>query len=65
VAARVLLHLAHRLRTGRPLLSDLWLLPVRDALLCWIWCRSFSTSHVTWRGQEFDVGRDGVMRPLG
>jgi len=65
VTARVLLHLAHRLRTGRALWSDLWLLPVRDALLCWIWCRSFSTSHVTWRGQEFDVGRDGVMRPLG
>jgi ceramide glucosyltransferase len=65
VAARLLLHLVHRLRSGRAVWSDLWLVPMRDALLCWIWCRSFSTSHVTWRGQEFDVGRDGVMRPLG
>jgi ceramide glucosyltransferase len=65
VAARLLLHLVHRLCSGRAMWSDLWLVPMRDALLCWIWCRSFSTSHVTWRGQEFDVGRDGVMRPLG
>jgi len=62
--ARLVLHFVHRLRDDRALVSDLWLLPVRDVLICWVWCRSFFTSHVTWRGKEFDVGSDGVMRPL-
>jgi ceramide glucosyltransferase len=64
VAARLVLHFAHRIRDRRVSLSDLWLLPVRDALICWIWCRSFFTSRVTWRGSEFDVDADGVMHPL-
>jgi ceramide glucosyltransferase len=63
-AARLMLHLVHRPRKGLALLSDLWLLPVRDLLLCWAWFRAFSGTHITWRGQEFDVGVDGVMRPL-
>jgi ceramide glucosyltransferase len=62
LAARLVLHCAHRLRGDRPFLSDLWLLPVRDLLICWVWCRSFFTSRVTWRGNEFDVDPDGVMR---
>jgi ceramide glucosyltransferase len=62
--ARLVLHFVHRLRDERAPVSDLWLLPARDLLICWVWCRSFFTSHVTWRGNEFDVGADGVMRPL-
>jgi ceramide glucosyltransferase len=62
--ARLVLHFVHRLRDGRPPVSDLWLLPVRDLLIFWVWCRTFFTSHVTWRGNEFDVDADGVMRPL-
>jgi ceramide glucosyltransferase len=62
--ARLVLHFVHRLRDDRAPVSDLWLLPARDVLICWVWCRSFFTSHVTWRGNEFDVGSDGVMRPL-
>jgi ceramide glucosyltransferase len=62
--ARMALHFVHRLRDDRAPLSDFWLLPARDVLICWVWCRSFFTSHVTWRGTEFDVGADGVMRPL-
>jgi ceramide glucosyltransferase len=62
--ARLVLHFVHRLRDDRAPVSDLWLLPVRDVLICWVWCRSFFTSHVTWRGNEFAVGSDGVMRPL-
>jgi len=62
--ARMALHFAHRLRDDRGPLSDFWLLPARDLLICWVWCRSFFTSHVTWRGNEFDVDADGVMRPL-
>ena len=64
VLARLVLHFVHRLRDERAPLSDLWLLPARDLLICWVWCRSFFTSHVTWRGNEFDVDADGVMRPL-
>jgi ceramide glucosyltransferase len=64
MVARLMLHFVHRLRSGRPLLSDLWLLPVRDVLICWIWCRSFFSSRIKWRGSEFDVGADGVMRRL-
>ena len=62
--ARLVLHFVHRLRDDRPAASDLWLLAARDVLICWVWGRSFFTSHVTWRGIEFDVGSDGVMRPL-
>jgi ceramide glucosyltransferase len=60
--ARVALHFAHRLRGERPLLADLWLLPARDLLLCWVWWRTFFTSRITWRGSEFDVDAHGIMR---
>jgi ceramide glucosyltransferase len=64
LVARLALHFAHRLRGERPLLADLWLLPARDVLICWVWWRSFFTSRITWRGSEFDVGDDGIMRKL-
>jgi ceramide glucosyltransferase len=60
--ARLGVHLAHRLHAPRSALKDLWLIPVRDLLLCWVWARSFSASRVTWRGSEFDVDVNGVMR---
>src|SRR5450631_3308999 len=50
---RLAFHFAPRIPGKRSLFADLWLLPVRDMLLCWIWCRSFFTSRVTWRGNEF------------
>jgi ceramide glucosyltransferase len=59
---RLGLHFAHRLGGERPVLSDIWLLPVRDLLLCWVWCRSFFVSRLTWRDREFDVDVDGVIR---
>jgi ceramide glucosyltransferase len=62
LVARVALHFAHRLRGERPLLADLWLLPARDLLLCWVWWRTFFTSRITWRGSEFDVDAHGIMR---
>ena len=64
VIARLTLHFMHRPRSGWPLLSDLWLLPLRDLLICYIWCRSFFTSRVFWRGHEFGVDADGIMRRL-
>ena len=59
---RLLLHFASR--SDRPWFSDVWLLPVRDLLLCWIWYRSFSVSRITWRGIEFDVDPNGSLRRL-
>jgi ceramide glucosyltransferase len=64
VVARLALHFVHRLHSDRPVLADFWLLPARDLLICWIWCRSFFGSRITWRGIEFDVGTDGIMRRL-
>jgi ceramide glucosyltransferase len=62
VAARLALHVIHRLRGGSSILSDLWLVPARDLLLSWIWCRSFANSSIIWRGNEFDVDAHGMMR---
>ena len=64
VVTRLALHLVHRLRGGRSLFADLWLLPARDLLICWVWCRSFFTSRFTWRGIDFGVDSDGIMRKL-
>ncbi|MGA2188641.1 MAG: bacteriohopanetetrol glucosamine biosynthesis glycosyltransferase HpnI [Steroidobacteraceae bacterium] len=64
VLVRLAFHLAPRIQGKRALFADLWLLPVRDLLLCWMWWRSFFTSRVTWRGNEFDVDADGFMRRL-
>jgi ceramide glucosyltransferase len=64
VAARLALHLEHRIRDRRSLFADLWLLPARDLLICWVWCRSFFTSRFTWRGSDFHVGADGIMRKV-
>jgi len=61
LTARFGLYIAHRVRDVRPLFSDLWLLPLRDLLLCWVWVRSFFTSRITWRGGEFDVDANGIM----
>ena len=64
VVTRVAVHLAHRLRRRWPILADLWLIPWRDLLLCWVWCKSLFTSRITWRGNEFDVDAEGVMHRL-
>jgi ceramide glucosyltransferase len=61
VMARLALHFLNRLRGDRPPLREFWLLPARDLLMCWAWGRSFFTTRVTWRGNEFDVDADGVM----
>jgi len=61
VIARLALHFRHRPGDDRSTLADIWLLPARDLLICWVWCRSFFISRITWRGHEFDVGDDGIM----
>jgi ceramide glucosyltransferase len=62
LACRVGLSWLARLGQPRTPLVDLWLLPVRDLLLCWIWSRALFTSRVTWRGCEYEVDRQGVLR---
>jgi len=62
IAARLASHFVHRVGGDRPLLGDLWLLPVHDLLICWVWCQSFLTSQVTWRGVKLEVGVDGILR---
>jgi ceramide glucosyltransferase len=62
--ARLALHLRGRRNGERSMFADLWLLPWRDLLILWVWLRSFRNSRVSWRGNEFDVGADGVMRRL-
>jgi ceramide glucosyltransferase len=62
VVARLLLHFMQRAPAERPLLNDLWLLPVRELLIFAVWCGCFFTSRVLWRGQAFEVGADGIMR---
>jgi ceramide glucosyltransferase len=44
--------------------TDLCLLPVRDLLLCWVWLRALRSSVVSWRGNEFAVDAQGIMRSL-
>jgi ceramide glucosyltransferase len=61
LVARLALHMVHRRQDHRPLLSDCWLLPARDLLILWVWCRSFRGSQVIWRGNQFAVDNDGVM----
>jgi len=57
--------LAARLLRSRELsFTDLWLLPVRDLLLCWVWWRASRTSVVIWRGNEFAVDAQGIMRSV-
>jgi ceramide glucosyltransferase len=64
VAARLAVHLVHRWHRDRSLLTDLWLVPARDLLLCWVWWRSMFGSQVNWRGSEFVVKADGTMRRI-
>jgi ceramide glucosyltransferase len=64
VVTRLALYFVHRRGDERTPFADLWLLPARDMLIGWVWCRSFFVSRLTWRGKEFDVGADGIMRDL-
>jgi ceramide glucosyltransferase len=68
LCARLGLALLPRVRAGGMPYSDLWLLPLRDSLLCWTWVRALLTSRVRWRGSEFEVDRHGLLhtgcRPL-
>jgi ceramide glucosyltransferase len=65
INARILLHRLSKRPGDRAGRGGVWLLPVRDVLVCWVWARAFLTTRVTWRGAEFEVDVDGVMRADG
>lgn len=62
IVARLAISWVQRLGQPRVPLSDLWLLPIRDMLLCWVWARALCTSHISWRGSQFEVDARGVIR---
>ena len=65
ILARLALHIAQSssLLPGRR--PPFWLVPLRDLLTCVVWLRSFHSFRVSWRGNQFAVGADGVMRRVG
>jgi ceramide glucosyltransferase len=64
LGARLALFSIPKLSRGEFSFKDLWLLPARDLLLWWVWFRALRSSHVTWRGNEFSVDAEGIMRSL-
>jgi ceramide glucosyltransferase len=44
---------------------DLWLIPLWDLASFAIFMISFLSKRVVWRGYPFNVGRDGLLYPLG
>ena len=46
----------------RQVLSDLWLLPLRDLFALWTWIWSFAGNTVTWRGETFTL-ENGKLKP--
>jgi hypothetical protein len=64
VCARLALFIIPKLNGGKLSFTDLWLLPARDLLLWWVWLRALRSSRVTWRGNEFAVDAQGIMRSV-
>jgi len=46
------------------LLSDLWMVPVKDLVMTGVWFASLFSNKVKWAGRQFHVTRRGVMREL-
>lgn len=59
------LDLQQRLTRKPNQLSDAGLFLMKDLLHAAIWALSFTGSQVEWRGQRFQVGKGGQLRPLG
>jgi ceramide glucosyltransferase len=65
VAMRLAMHVAavSLLKVSRP--GDFWLVPVRDILSFAVWAASFFSRDVSWKGQDFSVGTDGIISVKG
>lgn len=46
------------------LARDAWMVPFKDLMAALIWLVSLTGNEVTWAGQRFTSGRDGIMRAI-
>jgi ceramide glucosyltransferase len=53
--------LKHRLKQVPQRPRYLWLVPVKDVLQAAIWLCAFVGSHIEWRGQAYQLRRDGTL----
>jgi len=53
--------LQRRFTPDRDLVSPHWLVPVKDLLNFLIWCHSFMSNTVEWRGQQMRLSGDGTL----
>lgn len=60
-----LLSFAQSLHGGpRRWLRRLWLLPLRELLLLWVWLRGFGSDRLRWRDRELDVDARGLLHSV-
>jgi ceramide glucosyltransferase len=69
VVLRLMLHLAaHAAGPTGPVParpgSQLWAIPLADALGFALWCGAFLTREVQWRQGRYRVARDGSVQPI-
>jgi ceramide glucosyltransferase len=49
---------------GRRLISDAWLVPLKDLMQTAVWFTAFSGNTVEWRGRRMQLLRDGTLTEL-
>jgi ceramide glucosyltransferase len=49
---------------GRRLISDAWLVPLKDLLQTAVWFAAFAGNTVEWRGRRMQLLRDGTLIEL-
>jgi ceramide glucosyltransferase len=57
--------LQHYFTPGRQLVSDAWLVPLKDLFQTVVWLTAFSGNTVEWRGRKMQLLRDGTLVELG
>jgi len=62
VALRLMLHFAAQ--SPARSWSQLWAIPLADALGFALWCGAFVTREVQWRQGRYRVARDGSVQPI-
>jgi hypothetical protein len=46
------------------MLSELWMVPLKDLIMTGVWFASLLSNKVMWAGRQFKVIRGGVMREV-
>jgi ceramide glucosyltransferase len=57
----VAIHLQRLLTEARPRLSDGWVVIAKDLLQALIWLLAFLGNRIEWRGEQFQLRRDGTL----